>query len=53
MKIDGDRLVGAIHELDMDKLSAPPEKGNLRPLLEEDLEPGEPESHWLPKLVIE
>ena len=53
MKVDGDRLVGSIHELDMNKLSAPPEKGNLRPLLEQDLEKGEPESHWLPKLVIE
>ncbi len=51
--IEGDRLVGKIHELDMDKLSAPPEDGNLRPLREQDLEEGEPESHWLPGLVIE
>ncbi len=53
LAIDGDRLVGALHEMDMDKLSAPPEQGNLRPIREQDLEPGEPESHWLPVLIIE
>ena len=53
LKMDGARLVGAINEIDMDKLSAPPEEGNLRPVEEQDLEPGEPESHWLPVLVIE
>ena len=47
------KLVGALNEMDMDKLSAPPDDGNLRPIREQDLEPGEPESHWLPKLVIE
>ncbi len=53
LAIDGDRLVGSLHEMDMDKLSAPPDDGNLRPIREQDLEPGEPESHWLPVLVIE
>ena len=47
------KLTGTINEMDMDKLSAPPDDGNLRPIREQDLEPGEPESHWLPKLVIE
>ncbi|MGI9357350.1 MAG: hypothetical protein ACR2PF_19615 [Rhizobiaceae bacterium] len=53
LRIEDDRLVGRLHEMDMDKLSAPPEAGNLRPVREQDLEPGEPESHWLPVLVIE
>ncbi len=47
------RLVGTLNEMDMEKLSAPPDDGNLRPVREADLEPGEPESHWLPRLVIE
>lgn len=53
LEVEGDRLVGKLHEIDMDKLSAPPEGGNLRPVREQDLEPGEVESHWLPILVIE
>lgn len=53
LAVDGDRLVGRIHEIDMGKLSAPPEAGNLRPVRETDLEPGEVESHWLPTLVVE
>ncbi|MGH1413424.1 MAG: hypothetical protein ACRBB0_08020 [Pelagimonas sp.] len=48
----GSALVGDIHELDMNVLSVPPEAGNLRPLLSKHLEPGDPDSHWLPKLVI-
>lgn len=47
------RLTGAMYEMDMDVLSAPPEAGNLRPIRDRDLEPAEPESHWLPRLVIE
>jgi len=47
------RLVGKLHELDMDVLSAPPEAGELRPLSAKHLHEGDPESHWLPRLVIE
>lgn len=50
---EGDRIVGAMHEMDMDILSAPPEAGNLRPIRPVDLEPAEPSSHWLPRLVVE
>ena len=50
---DNGRLVGALHEIDMDILSAPPDTGNLRPVEAKHLEPGEPDSHWLPVLVIE
>ena len=48
-----EQLVGALHEIDMNVLSVPPEDGNLRPVREQDLEPGDPDSHWLPRLVIE
>lgn len=47
------KIVGTLHEIDMNLLSAPPDEGNLRPVREQDLEPGDPESHWLPRLVIE
>ncbi len=45
-------LVGSLHEMDMNVLSVPPEAGVLRPLKPTDLELGDPDSHWLPKLVI-
>ncbi len=47
------RLVGHLHQIDMDILSAPPAPGNLRPVREADLEEGDPDSFWLPRLVIE
>ena len=50
---DGDRLVGTMHELDMNVLASPPEDGNLRPVTEDDLEEADTDSHWLPKLTIE
>lgn len=50
---DGDQLIGRLHEMDMDILSAPPDPGELRPVTIDDLEPGEPESHWLPVLVVQ
>lgn len=46
-------LVGHLHEIDLGVLAAPPEDGNLRPVREQDLEPGDADSHWLPRLVIE
>ncbi len=45
-------LVGDLHEMDMNVLSVPPDTGELRPLKPTDLEPGDPDSHWLPQLVI-
>lgn len=44
---------GTLHEMDMDRLSAPPPAGELRPLTQSDLHPSDPESHWLPRLVIQ
>lgn len=53
LPVEGDRIVGRLHEMDMDLLSAPPESGDLRPVRESDLEAGDPDSHWLPVVVIE
>lgn len=50
---DGDRLMGSLHEMDMDILSAPPDDGNLRPIQDRDLTESDPESHWLPFVIIE
>ena len=50
---DGDTLSGALHEMNMDILSAPPDAGNLRPIQPMDLHESDPDSHWLPKLIIE
>ena len=49
----GGRLVGTLHEMDMDLLSAPPAAGVLRPLKAGDLHESDPGSHWLPRMVIE
>ncbi|MET1412276.1 hypothetical protein ABVF61_08425 [Roseibium sp. HPY-6] len=53
LDIEEGRLLGTLHEMDMDRLGVPPEAGDLRPIRDVDLEEGYPESHWLPKLVIE
>ena len=45
-------LGGLMHEMDMDILSAPPDDGNLRPIGPFDLEPADPDSHWLPVLEL-
>ncbi|MCT4558038.1 MAG: hypothetical protein N4A61_08270 [Pelagimonas sp.] len=49
---EGNRLRGTMHEIDMDLLSAPPPAGDLRLVGPADLEPADPDSHWLPGLVI-
>lgn len=51
-EVDG-QLTGVLHEMDMDTLSAPPPAGELRPVQAKDLHQSDPESHWLPRLVIE
>ena len=47
------RLIGSLHEMDMDTLSARPDAGELRPLGAKHIHESDPESHWLPRLVIE
>jgi len=49
----GDLLKGTLHEMDMDTLSAPPDAGNLRPVEAKHLHESDPDSHWLPQLVVE
>ena len=46
-------LLGTLHEMDMDTLAVPPATGELRPVQVKDLHQSDPESHWLPRLVIE
>ena len=50
---DGPRLIGTLHEMDMDVLSAPPSAAELRPLSPEHLHASDPENHWLPRLIIQ
>lgn len=47
------RLIGRMHEMDMDILSALPDAGNLRPVGKADLTEADPDSHWSPMMVIE
>ena len=53
LSVDGDRLVGSIYEMDMDRLGVPPDAGDLRPIQDKHLDEGDPDSHWLPRVVIE
>lgn len=46
-------IVGTLHEMDMNLLAAPPDAGELRPLKAGDLHASDPDSHWLPRMVIE
>lgn len=43
---------GVLHEMDMDLLAAPPEDGALRPISDDHLDEGDPDSHWLARLTI-
>ena len=49
----GGAIEGRLHEIDLDVLSAPPGPGVLRPIRDQDLSEGVPESHWLPALRID
>ena len=53
LAVEDERIVGRLHEMDMDILSAPPDEGDLRPVRDVDLEESDPESHWLPVVVVE
>ncbi|WP_425091295.1 hypothetical protein [Tropicimonas sp. S265A] len=46
-------MTGVMHEMDMDILAVPPPDGEMRPIRPVDLEKADPDSHWLPHLVIE
>jgi hypothetical protein len=56
MKIEGERIEGQLHDVDMDPFIAPttvPLERRKRPLRDEDLTVADERSHWLPKLTIE
>lgn len=53
LSIDGDRLVGQLHEVNMEPLGVPPEEGEMRPIRASDLHESDPDSHWLPAIIIE
>lgn len=50
---DGTSLNGTLFEMDMNILASPPDDGGLRPIEPDMLDEGDPDSHWLPRLVIE
>ncbi|MEP2531162.1 hypothetical protein [Shimia sp.] len=50
---DGNGLTGILHEMDMNTLSAPPDPGDLRPIAAKHLHESDPDSHWLPRLIID
>ncbi len=53
LTLDGNRLDGALHEVDLNILAAPPEDGDLRPIGAADLHEAEEGRHSYPRLVIE
>lgn len=46
-------LTGTLYEMDMNELASPPEAGNLRPVKPGDLHESDPDSHWLPRMIIQ
>lgn len=48
----GDQMLGALHEIDLGTLAAPPAAGKLRPVSPDDLHEADADGHWLPKLVV-
>lgn len=50
---EGERILGELHEVDLNLLASPPEDGNLRPITAAELTPAAPGAKWLPRLIIE
>jgi hypothetical protein len=44
---------GTLYEMDMNTIASPPAASELRPVQAKDLHLSDPDSHWLPRLVIE
>lgn len=53
LEAHGDKLIGALHEMDLNVLASPPEAGVVYPITDNDLYPGAPENHAYPSLTIE
>lgn len=52
MNITDGRIEGVLHEVDLNVLAAPPEKGVIRPVTYNMLYLADPNVHWFPKLTI-
>ncbi|MCV3270718.1 hypothetical protein [Roseobacter sinensis] len=52
LEAGGAGLVGRMQEMNMNLLAVPPTAGELRPIREVDLAEADPDSHWLPRMVI-
>lgn len=52
LEIDAGNIKGALHEVDLNVLVAPPEEGDLRPITQDMLYPAEPEQHLYPSIEI-
>jgi hypothetical protein len=52
LSVDG-RILGTLHEIDMDVLASPPAAGELRPIAADMLTKGDASGQWLPTLIIE
>ena len=53
IQAQGDGLHGVMHDVNLDVLAVPPDAGDLRPIGPADLTAADPDSNWLPHLVIE
>lgn len=56
MRMTSTGITGELHELDMDPFITPdavPVERRQRPVRDRDLSPGDPSSHWLPRLIVE
>ena len=53
LKLEAGTISGVLHDIDLDVIKAPPEKGNLRPIKENMLHKANLNNHWFPKVVIQ
>ena len=47
------KLIGMLHEVDMDMLASPPKEGEFRPISYSDINATAAEGQWLPRAVVE
>jgi hypothetical protein len=52
MELSEGKITGVLHDVDLNVIKAPPEKGNLRPIKEKMLHKADLNKYWLPKLLI-
>ena len=52
MQWDETGITGALHVMDLNIISSPPEDGNRRPIEYDMMDEVEAETHWLPKVEI-